>query len=275
MRCTNSGSSYDEDNIDWTCKASLPPEFKLGETEVICEGYSNPDDPYILKGSCGVEYRLILTELGEEKYGSKGWFGRESTGPSYAANDDSPFEKFFNLFFWCLFIGVALWIGHNFLRSLFLTRANGGRRGGPRAGGGVGGGGGWGGDDGNDPPPPYDPRPPRQTYSKPQPSTRAGSSQQSSEGWRPGFWTGLATGGAAAYAANQASRNRANEQAHQQERTWFNRGGGANPQAGPSWFNAGEGPSRSARPSNGGASSTESPSSARYESTGFGSTRRR
>lgn len=71
MRCTNSGSDYDEDNIQWTCKASLPPEFKLGATDVICEGYDSPEDPYILKGSCGVEYRLVLTDAGERKYGQR------------------------------------------------------------------------------------------------------------------------------------------------------------------------------------------------------------
>lgn len=68
MRCTNSGAEYGDEDIQWTCKASLPPEFKLGSTDVICEGYDNSDDPYILKGSCGVEYRLILTPAGEEKY---------------------------------------------------------------------------------------------------------------------------------------------------------------------------------------------------------------
>lgn len=75
MRCTNSGSDYDEDNVQWTCKASLPPEFKLGSTDVICEGYDSPEDPYILKGSCGVEYRLVLTETGEEKYGPREDYG--------------------------------------------------------------------------------------------------------------------------------------------------------------------------------------------------------
>ena len=71
MRCKNSGSDYSSEEIQWTCQASLPPEFKLGSTDVICEGYSSPDDPYILKGSCGVEYRLVLTEAGEQKYGQR------------------------------------------------------------------------------------------------------------------------------------------------------------------------------------------------------------
>lgn len=68
MRCENAGAEYDAEDIAWTCKANLPPEFKLGSTDVVCEGYANADDPYVLKGSCGVEYRLILTDMGEEKY---------------------------------------------------------------------------------------------------------------------------------------------------------------------------------------------------------------
>jgi hypothetical protein len=71
MRCKNSGSQYDVEDIQWTCQASLPADFKLGSTEVICEGYDSPDDPYILKGSCGVEYRLVLTPQGEQNYGSR------------------------------------------------------------------------------------------------------------------------------------------------------------------------------------------------------------
>jgi hypothetical protein len=69
MRCRNQGSDYNDGDVQWTCTASLPEEFKLGVTDVICEGYHTPQDPYILKGSCGVEYKLMLTAKGEEKYG--------------------------------------------------------------------------------------------------------------------------------------------------------------------------------------------------------------
>lgn len=45
------GSDYDDDgDASWQCTADLPKWFKLGSTDVLCEGYSNPDDPYILKG---------------------------------------------------------------------------------------------------------------------------------------------------------------------------------------------------------------------------------
>lgn len=39
MRCTNQGASYGGEDIEWSCTASLPEEFKLGSTEVTCEGY--------------------------------------------------------------------------------------------------------------------------------------------------------------------------------------------------------------------------------------------
>ncbi|KAI4226085.1 MAG: hypothetical protein L6R36_003439 [Xanthoria steineri] len=71
MRCKNQGADYDREDIQWTCMASLSSEFKLGSTDVICEGYESSNDPYVLKGSCGVEYRLMLTDIGEEKYGHR------------------------------------------------------------------------------------------------------------------------------------------------------------------------------------------------------------
>jgi len=39
---------------------------RFGNVEVICEGYDYPDDPYILKGSCGLEYTLDYTMEGKK-----------------------------------------------------------------------------------------------------------------------------------------------------------------------------------------------------------------
>ena len=39
----------------------MPGEYRFGQVTVACEGYSYPDDAYILKGSCGV------SGLGERK----------------------------------------------------------------------------------------------------------------------------------------------------------------------------------------------------------------
>lgn len=99
MRCKNAGAEYDTEDVQWTCQAALPPEFKLGGTEVVCEGYDSPDDPYILKGSCGVEYRLVLTEAGEEKYGRNS-FERAYRNPS----GQSIGSALFTFLFWAVFI---------------------------------------------------------------------------------------------------------------------------------------------------------------------------
>ncbi|EXJ85533.1 hypothetical protein A1O1_05897 [Capronia coronata CBS 617.96] len=267
MRCTNEGADYDENNIQWSCKASLPEEFKLGSTEVTCEGYESSEDPYVLKGSCGVQYRLLLTDQGEEKYGSRsqspfdfGDFGKENKA-----------EKFAGYLFMALFLLVLFII----LRSLHNAWRNDTaatrRRPGPRGGGGFFGGGGGGGGDDDDPPPPYDPRPPR-----PKKATWGSSSRTANagwmgggvpdQGWRPGFWTGTAAGAAAGYLAG--------------------RGAGAQraqpapppivPPATGGWFGgAGGGAARPAPSPPRTSSSSSSYSSSRHESTGFGGTSRR
>ncbi|KAI9797503.1 MAG: hypothetical protein M1833_005414 [Piccolia ochrophora] len=246
MRCKNQGADYDDENIQWTCTASLPPEFKLGSTEVICEGYDSPDDPYILKGSCGVEYRLMLTDKGEEKYGGEDNLWKDFRPRGYI--------NWSAVFFWAIFIGILGLI----LYSAFVNRARGGvrRPGGNNPFGWGGGGGGGGGDD--DPPPPYDHRPPRkQQYS----SRQAGGDPRVQQGWRPGFLTGALGGAAAGYFAGNRGGN--NQQPQQQGRggLWGNDGGA--------------GSSRWGSRDSGRSESSSSASASRYESTGFGSTSRR
>ena len=50
----------------WECKTDMDNAFRLGEVTVICEGFDYPDDPYILKGSCGLEYTLDYTMEGKQ-----------------------------------------------------------------------------------------------------------------------------------------------------------------------------------------------------------------
>ena len=178
MRCTNQGSEYDEEDIQWTCSASLPPEFKLGSTDVICEGYKNSDDPWVLKGSCGVEYRLLLTDAGEQR------FGRIEPESSFSSGL-SP-----------IFVIAAV-----FLAFILITRCLGSNNDARGRGGNYPGGGGWGGGGGGgggpfDPPPPYDSRP------------SWGSSFNSRRGYSggSGFWPGALGGAAAGYGL--ASMNR-------------------------------------------------------------------
>lgn len=240
MRCENMGSSYDDADVEWSCSASLPEELRLGSTDVICEGYENSDDPFVSKGSCGVEYRVVLTDKGEQRYPDLSKLGRrEARGGE--GGSWGPFMFFLGV--------VAIMF---ILSYLNRTGANQNRQrpgGAGRGNGGGGGGNGWGGGGGggfdpgfggfqdeDDPPPPY---PGRKTQGG---SSRQTRSQTAQEGWRPGFWSGLATGGAAGYGAGRwGARN--NERRD-------DRGG----------------------PSSGSGAGASGSS---YESTGFGSTSRR
>lgn len=232
-------------------------------------------NPLCRKGSCGVEYRLLLTELGQEKYGSKKPAWKSSSPKSDSSSGDYEYtqtDAVIMYLFWALFAGVALWMLYSFLKNYFA-----GNNGLPRnpvrfpTGGGNGGG-----DD--DPPPPYDYRPSDSSYRTA--PRKPSSSSTSGQGWRPGFWSGAAGGAAAGYAmgsrANQ-NRNQTYTQPQAQERGdgWFGGQQQQQPQQprNTGWFggnNAGEGSSGTRS-----SGSSSPPSSSRYESTGFGSTRRR
>lgn len=257
MRCANQGGAYGAEDVQWSCTADLPPELRLGATEVVCEGYAGPDDDRVLRGSCGVEYTLALTDVGERRYpelaggGSGGgfWGGDKKKKVKEGPHPEINWSA---ILFWSLF----LFILGNMIYSAFRNQNNnnnndprrraarrrpdggwgGGWGPGWGPGGGGGGFGGGRGDDNHDPPPPYS------KY-----GTGGSSSQQ---GWRPGFWSGAATGAAAGYfAGSRAGR--------QQQRGY----GGESSSSG--WS------------SGGGPSSSSSSSGSRHESTGFGGTSRR
>jgi hypothetical protein len=65
VQCQNKGS--DGANIQWKCMAELDDKYKFGRIEVMCEGYKYPTDPYVLIGSCGLEYTIEYTEKGHRK----------------------------------------------------------------------------------------------------------------------------------------------------------------------------------------------------------------
>lgn len=270
MRCKNSGSQYDAEDIQWTCQATLPPEFKLGSTEVICEGYDSPEDPYVLKGSCGVEYRLMLTSLGETKYGARSesaWNLKSASSGEGGLSDavattlfvSFPFrsEKEIELLMmflqWLVFAGIICVILYSVCSPRIGPGGNRINRGGWGGGGGGGGGGSGGYDD--DPPPPYTPRGARPKSSSPRSSTTDYASAF------PSFLAGAATGAAAGYGAGAWNANRQNRNQTAGPSNWFQR---QTPTYG-SPSNYGEGPS----------TSSPAPSSSRHESTGFGGTTRR
>ena len=56
IQCYNQG--FDGKSYQWKCDAMLDRSLKLGRIEVSCEGYDHSNDPYVLVGSCGLEYTL-------------------------------------------------------------------------------------------------------------------------------------------------------------------------------------------------------------------------
>ena len=47
----------------WECKADMDSSYRFGDIAVNCEGYNYPDDPYILKGSCGVGLNFFFHNI--------------------------------------------------------------------------------------------------------------------------------------------------------------------------------------------------------------------
>lgn len=237
-------------------------------------------------GSCAVEYTLYLTPKGREKYLSQ---GHKTPFSNFQEQEPSSRDKYTSSFFlftiyrrikyiiskaanviieYPLLLLVAMWLGYYVLKQIlygvFTWLFPQGRRARtqprqprmPFWSGFFGGGG----DDPPGPPPPYSRQPPpsRKTYQVP-PET---------QGWTPGFWTGLASGTAAGYGLG-SMRNGRTEQGYQPRRYaedaaarssgWF--GGNRSPGQGyspSSWRNEDD---------NGGYGT--------HTSTGFGGTRRR
>lgn len=186
VRCTNDGYGYNEEDIQWTCEAQLPSEFKLGSTDVVCEGYRSAEDRWVLKGSCGLEYRLMLTELGEQKFGK--------TGRDPNTSEGGWIDAIISIIFFLSIVGAFIYILSALCRDTPENRRQAPRRRGwfGGGGGGPGGGGGYGPYPG--PPPSYD------SWNKPW--------YYNQPGWTPGFWSGAFGGAAAGYGAGRYGRNR-------------------------------------------------------------------
>jgi len=52
------------------CKADMDYDYRFGKISVSCEGYDFPDDPFILVGSCGLEYTIDFTKTGTQQGGN-------------------------------------------------------------------------------------------------------------------------------------------------------------------------------------------------------------
>lgn len=60
-QCSNIG--WDGSSIQWRCEATLDDGLEFGDTTVMCEGYDNPGDEYIYRGSCHLEYTLNFSKF--------------------------------------------------------------------------------------------------------------------------------------------------------------------------------------------------------------------
>ncbi|KAI0833778.1 hypothetical protein BC628DRAFT_50668 [Trametes gibbosa] len=202
VRCVSLGG-HDTD-VSWKCEADLPEALRFGAVEVLCEGYDRPGDPYVLKGSCGLEYRLVQIPdslrgpgAGDPAYPYR--FFRWLNAASDLSQD--PAAAFFML----LWVGVLGLIIYSILSSCFRSRNSptAPRTPGSRPWWGPSSGSSWFSgnhpDIPNDPPPPYSPRPKNLS-----PSTQAPGTQ--GDAWRPGFWTGAALGGLGAHLFNRPTR---------------------------------------------------------------------
>jgi hypothetical protein len=263
----------------------------------------------LMQGSCGVEYTLMLTSVGQNRYvyGNKDQTRyttsqRPPTQVSFAwvstlvrwikglvvgffSLIKRSIVGFLNLLIdYPLLLLATIWACYKIYQWTVapVMRWFSGNRRAPRrpprpwwssffGGGGPGGGGGGGGNDPRGPPPPYTYYPPgsRKTYHVP-PETQVP---------RPGFWTGFASGGAAGYGLGRSSATRTQQQQQQQQQQPPQPPTGTRTQAEPSgWFwnvNASNRGSTEESGNNDGGTTDRSSGSGTHTSTGFGGTRRR
>jgi len=173
VRCRNIGGSGV--NVDWKCEADLPSSLRFGKVEVSCEGWSGPGDPYVMKGSCSLEYHLVQLPK-SLRDDTLDW-------PSFGASNFFRNMDVSGILFMCVWFAVLAVIAYNVvyscLRRNYRPTGNA-QRVAPPTYPGPGDGGRPGHrnipGDYTGPPPPYTKDP------------------SSTEGWRPGFWTGAALG---------------------------------------------------------------------------------
>lgn len=190
VRCINVGGEGTE--VDWKCEADLPEALRFGRVEVSCEGWEGPGDPYVLKGSCALEYRLVQVPSslrGDERHQFPSRF-RSWLGDQDAAA----------IIFSVVWVAVFAYILWHFLKSCFRRHSSTTARrpdtGPPRPTNNPGWFSAFRPEDRHDPPPPYS------KY-----ASGAAPAGPSIGEWRPGFWTGAAMGGLGAYLFGSSGRH--------------------------------------------------------------------
>lgn len=73
VQCYNRG--WDGEDVQWECKTDMDNAYRFGSIEVSCEGYEHRDDPYVLKGSCGLRYTIDYTKEGFNQNQKHNYYG--------------------------------------------------------------------------------------------------------------------------------------------------------------------------------------------------------
>merc|ERR1711988_166142 len=206
VQCYNRG--WDGQDVQWECKSDMDNLYRFGSVEVICEGYDYPDDPYILKGSCGLEYTLELTKEGQQK--SHNYYGNSDSYSSSYSSYSSDYKKSSGgLADLIVFAAVCLVLYALYKTCIDTPQTMGDRQysstGNDFPGGHPGGAGGW-----NNPNPGaggtgyggYD-----RGYDNGSCGAGAGARHRGTGGGG-GFWSGMATGGLLGYMFGGGTRNR-------------------------------------------------------------------
>jgi len=197
VQCHNMGSDgYD---VQWKCEAELNGEVRFGKTEVSCEGYGYPDDPYVLRGSCGLEYTLEYTN--PQKQNQNSW-GGNSYGNNYGSYDSH--KSSWSVGGIIMFI-IVCFIIYGIVKQCMANQA------GAVGGGNDGYGPGYGGDGTNNnggyPPSggSYPGYPKTDPYASSSSSYNTGYPQPRTNTYQPGFWSGMGGGGLLGYLLGRSS----------------------------------------------------------------------
>jgi len=181
VRCTNIGGHGTD--VDWKCEADLPESLRFGRVHVSCEGWSQAGDPYVLKGSCGLEYRLV--EVPREILG-------DHDHPTLLSRWFQP-DTILSSIFAILWVALLVYFLYTILRSCLSSRRQSAPAPSPPPRRPPSNSRSWFPgthfDDFQAPPPPYSKHP-----------------QSESRGGQPGFWTGAALGGLGTYLLSRNSR---------------------------------------------------------------------
>jgi hypothetical protein len=77
VHCQVTGNSHASGDPLWKCDGELPVGLRFGATDVVCEGFRYPEDEFVTKNSCGLEYSLVghVQQQQQQQQQGGSWFG--------------------------------------------------------------------------------------------------------------------------------------------------------------------------------------------------------